>query len=252
MNKEKIKEQVLAILNLYYGKNKDLKLPMPVKKIIKSIPNIRLIKYSTYMRDNNLTLEEMISYAGSTDAFTDYDAEHNKYIIAYNDTNENLLRSCRYRWSIAHELGHVVLKHHKNDKTKLFRNSLNEKEYDYLEYEADLFASYILVPYSLLTTYMGNKNELTEEFIKNQCLISLTASKRQFYNYRQWSKNEYSQYDNDLLDLSQNSQYEFVVGTKKFHHKWCKITKNMKFKRILTNRNNIFYLGYEPCKICNS
>lgn len=251
MNKKEIKKRVIITLFSYY-KNQNLGLPIPIKKIVKSISNIRLIKYSTYMKDNNFNLNEMIEYAGSIDAFTDYDAEHDEYIIAYNDMNKDILKSYRYRWSIAHELGHIMLEHHKNNNTKLFRNSLNEAEYNRLEYEADLFASYILVPYSLLTTYMGNKNELNENFIRNQCLVSLTASKNQLHKYKTWSKKELSLYDNILLSLSQNSEHQFVVGTKKFHHVWCKSTKNMKFKRILTNRNNIFYLGYEPCKICNS
>lgn len=92
MNKKEIKKRVIITLFSYY-KNQNLGLPIPIKKIVKSISNIRLIKYSTYMKDNNFNLNEMIEYAGSIDAFTDYDAEHDEYIIAYNDMNKDILKS---------------------------------------------------------------------------------------------------------------------------------------------------------------
>lgn len=64
------------------------------------------------------------------------------------------LRPNRYRFSLAHELGHVVL--HENvwreivfagvESWKEFVGSVDEKQYSYLEFHANTFAGLVLVP----------------------------------------------------------------------------------------------------------
>ena len=133
----------------------NLSLPLKIKALCKSYPNIRLIPFSTHMKRQNLTYKEMLEYCGTSDSCADYYAKADKYIIYYNDIDKhNLIDSNRYRWNIAHELGHVLLNHHKtNNGTRIFRSSLTNAEYNYLEYEADYFAQLILVPHVVLYAF---------------------------------------------------------------------------------------------------
>ena len=84
-----------------------------------------------------------------------YGFDPNIYIIYYNDIDShNIINSNRYCWNIAHELGHILLEHHKtNEKTRIFRSSLSNQEYDYFEAEADYFAQLILVPHVVLYAF---------------------------------------------------------------------------------------------------
>lgn len=125
----------------------------------------------------------MITFVESKDACTDFYANKNLYYIYYNDVDASVTTSNRYRWNIAHELGHILLKHHvNNQKTRIFRSSLTDTEYNELEAEADYFAQLILVPHAVL---IGFKVD-TYRTIRYMCKISDPAAKRRFYEYSIW------------------------------------------------------------------
>ena len=104
--RNKIKEIVISALthaNVLY-------LPVDVKKICKSYEFIRLIPFSIQMKHRRMTYEEVLIQCQTKDACADYYASKNKYIIYYNDIDKiAFINSNRYRWSIAHELGHILL-----------------------------------------------------------------------------------------------------------------------------------------------
>ena len=126
-------------------------LPVKIKAVARSFPNIRLIPFSKHMRCFHLSYNQMITFVESKDACTDFYANKNLYYIYYNDVDASVTTSNRYRWNIAHELGHILLKHHvNNQKTRIFRSSLTDTEYNELEAEADYFAQLILVPHAVL------------------------------------------------------------------------------------------------------
>lgn len=102
-----------------------------------------------------------ISY--SEDAFRD----GNSKIVAYNSSNSN---TGRVRFSLMHELGHVVLDH--------------IGESDHLEYEANYFASNILAP-RMAIHYAGckNANDVAKIFD-----LSYEASEYAFDDYRRWHR----------------------------------------------------------------
>lgn len=184
MNKEdrlKIKSAVLRALNNVGH----LDMPVNIKNIVKSFSNCRLIPYSQHMRQHSLSYEEMLDFAGSEDAFTDYYKKYDKYIIYYNDVAMSIVWSYRYRWNIAHELGHVLLNHHKmNDRSRLFRNTLSQNAYRVLEAEADYFASYILVPYAAFEEVkFQNSSDIAA-----MCKISGAAAQYRYNDYLDWSK----------------------------------------------------------------
>lgn len=159
-------------------------LPVDIKKICKSFDFIRLIPFSIHMKRRNLTYIEVCELCESEDACADYYASTGKYIIYYNDViTWKYIASNRYRWSIAHELGHILLNHHIDYKqSKIFRNNLSDLEYSRLETEADYFAQLILVPHAALLGFRieGSRN------IRIMCKISEPAAKRRYYEYIEW------------------------------------------------------------------
>lgn len=203
--RKEIKEAVYKTL-AHYGY---YFIPVKIKAIVRSFTNIRLVSYSKHMRNNNLSYERMINFTGTKDACTDYYAKANFFIIYYNDIDRNITTSNRYRWNIAHELGHIMLDHHiTHEKTRIFRNELSCSEYDKLEEEADYFASLILVPHAALLGFqIRNAN-----YIKVMCKISEPAAKRRYYEFVEWKShvNAQDEYDNHIFHL----YYDFIYKRK--------------------------------------
>ena len=81
----------------------------------------------------------MIVDAETRDSYVVWDSTRNRYCIYYNDLDYTIVNSNRVRWNLAHELGHIVLEHHKLCKHhKLFRDGLSSSIYNYLEEEANM------------------------------------------------------------------------------------------------------------------
>lgn len=81
------------------------------------------------------------------------------FLIVYD---ERIGYDKRIRWTIAHEIGHIVLGHLIDfDKTALCRGGLTEKEYKVLETEAHYFACELLSPKTIIRRFrhlMGDAN----------------------------------------------------------------------------------------------
>lgn len=159
------------------------KLPLQIKALVRSYSNIRLISYSKHMERMNLPYSYMTAIA--KDSYTDYYVAHNLYYIYYNDLDNNINSSNRYRWNIAHELGHILLNHlSANNKTRILRTNLSDAEYNILEEEADYFAQLILVPHvPLLGFGIQSSNH-----IKILCKISEPAARKRFYEFSEWKR----------------------------------------------------------------
>lgn len=263
MNKKQIKQVVLKTLERYCNLGNELKLPVPIKNIAKSFSNIRVIPYSRFMKDHNYSLEQMCEYAGSNDASTDFNAELGLYLIYYNDVDPSIKSSYRYRWNIAHELGHVLLKHHSNIRTRLFRNKLNSREYKALEDEADWFASYILVPHAVLNELQFKIGPLQ---IHRYCNISLIASEYRYIDFDKWQNKSYDGYDTEILRIFLHwkiclnckvlllDSYDYcpICGQNESIKKYYK-SPNRKFEGImkytkLDNKNGIL----TRCPVCDN
>lgn len=239
-------------------------LPIDVKKICKSYEFIRLIPFSVQMKHRNMTYEEILAQCQTKDACADYYASKGKYIIYYNDIDKiAFINSNRYRWSIAHELGHILLNHHKiSDRTRIFRFNLSDEEYNQFEAEADYFAQLLLVPHAALLGFkISTSNQL--QII---CKISSPASRRRYYEFIEWKShlNAKDQYDKKVF--SYYSNYIFKrrckncdAGTIQRHGKYCPICG---FKNTLEwgDGNKMRYLLLEThdngklieCPICGN
>lgn len=208
IRKSRRKEIKAAVLNVLKSCDK-ITLPIDIEYIIENMENVILMPYSKVMEKYNLSYEEMLLFAASSDGFTEYHFKKNSYIAFYNDT-EKLIKTRRYRFTIAHELGHIALQHHlKIDKAKLFRSSLSDEEYDILESEADYFASLILVPHIVLAYSKKVINAPVK--IAQICDISRAASNVRFAKYKKWLKHQniHSSYDKQILYLFRNYMYKY-------------------------------------------
>lgn len=146
------------------------KLPIKVKKLAKKFPNLKIKTYTWYANKWGLTIEDVCKLADSDEGCCWYIESQGQYMILYNDTVEN---SGRKRWTIAHELGHYMLKHNEITGKAIFsRSSLSDKEYDMFEKEANCFARSLLAPLPVIS----NLGKITIFDVANICEISMEAA----------------------------------------------------------------------------
>lgn len=118
----------------------------------------------------------------SNDGGTIYCSDTNEYHIIFN----NLIRSTgRIRWTLMHEIGHIVLNHLVDfHQTRISRKGLTRNEYAVLEQEADYFAAHVLAP-PIVLYKMGIKSS---KEIFERCKLSKEASQNRKKHLDKWSE----------------------------------------------------------------
>ncbi len=163
--------------------------PINIMEIFSYFDNCRVISYKTHMKKYGLSKTETIRHLGSDEGCIIYDNIKKRYLIFYNNLNINYKSPARIRWTLAHELGHVLLKHHLlTNKTKLFRGNLSKEEYSWLEAEANRFAS-LLLANPIILHQLKIKNPLQ---IMDVCKVSKEASQYRYEAYLSWKKSKYT------------------------------------------------------------
>ena len=137
-------------------KNHISELPIDVRKICKS----EKIRVFTYERGKKL-----IESLGITEHTKENDAFSFARVIFYNDETSPE----RQRFSIAHELGHILL--HSPDGATVYNREISPND-DPKESEANVFASRLLAPLCVLH-FLGVNSP---EEISRMCAISKPAS----------------------------------------------------------------------------
>lgn len=201
LNNRKVEIKNLVLLTLRnYG---NPFVPVEIGNIIRKMNNIKLITYSSQMKKYHISYEKMILSAETKDSYAVWDRKQ-RYCIYYNDMDSNIIQSHRVRWNLAHELGHIVLQHHQYcNSDRLFRNSLDDNTYYYLEKEADYFAQLILVPHVVLSEFKISSIDQ----LKTLCKISRNAAKYRFQDYQKWKSshiNIQDEYDQQLFQYYYN------------------------------------------------
>ena len=157
------------------------RLPIDPWAIAKALENIHVLKW-TELRDNCHQADPLSIDKEGADAKTQHIRGRNDYLVVYDDRVKSF---GRIRWTIAHEIGHIVLGHLVSfDATALCRGSLTETEYKVLEREADCFAVNLLAPMTIMNRIPSVKTaydymkvcQLSEEASKN-CLEELRLLK---------------------------------------------------------------------------
>lgn len=158
----------------FLEKHTNGKLPIDLLHIINQLDNLHLMKYTIFAQKQNLKLEEVCELLQSEDGALWYQTTSNTYILLYNDTIDS---KERIRFTIAHELGHYVLKHNEiTDKTILSRYSLSDQEYSKFETEANFFAKHLLVPFPVLGNYVQFFHKMDVNFIQTVFEVSYTVA----------------------------------------------------------------------------
>ena len=104
-------------------------------------------------------------------------------MILYDDTASN---SGRTNWTIAHELGHIVLSH--TDNSRLSQN------------EADLFAASFLMPSAVIHVLdMKHGRKITEDEMANYFSASQTACRKRRLNIPQNPPENFTKNETELL-----------------------------------------------------
>ena len=157
------------------------RLPIDPWAIANALPNVHVLKWSE-LRDNCHQADPLSIDEEGADAKTQHIRGRDDYLVVYDD---RVLSPGRIRWTVAHEIGHIVLGHLVSfDATALCRGSLTEAEYYVLEREADCFAVNLLAPMTIMNRIPSVKTaydymemcELSEEASKN-CLEELSLLK---------------------------------------------------------------------------
>lgn len=236
-------------------------LPIDVISIIKNTGICTLKKYSKQAAKQRLPFEYFCENFGK-DGATLYKAGKQKpYTILYNDLQKP---TARVRWTLAHELGHVILRHNEEfEETKLIRNGLTDESYKVLDDEADAFAAELLSPaIVLIAAGWTSKNDIV-----THCALSNAAAK-----YRSKSvlgiekvKEYYFTHEQRLFKMFYNHIYVnycpecktyFISKEAKFcpicganHLIWKDGTVNiMKYPGIAVNKNSKALI----CPKCNN
>jgi Zn-dependent peptidase ImmA (M78 family) len=219
-------------------------LPINLKNIINSFDNLHLQKYSVFARDNGLTIQETCDVFNSNEGCL-WRRNDNQYIIFYNDT---LTKKERVRFTIAHELGHFVLKHlEQGGKTNIARYSLSVEDSEIFEKEANYFAKRLLSPIPLVYSFKSYWNKMSYKHLISIFDISFSVS---MYiidelnrNYRYGISRVYHDVEKQFQDyIFSETHKNFCTQCNHVNievNKYCSICCNNNFTQI--NFDNFLY-----------
>ncbi|WP_411735035.1 ImmA/IrrE family metallo-endopeptidase [Paenibacillus sp. M2] len=206
------------------------RFPIKVKDMAKEFENLKIRTYTWFAEKRKMTFEEVCTFAESEEGCCYYQKKNHQYLILYN---EKISTPGRRRWTIAHEIGHYVLRHNEiSNKTIISRSSLTKDQYKSFEQEADCFARSLLVPSSVLYALRKfNAKDLSSWFD-----ISFLAAKNTLSFFSKGTTLGKTHNPKDFL-VKKYSDFIFTINNE--HH--C---NNCKHNFIKTNPNY--------CPVCAS
>lgn len=178
--------------------------PINVFKLIEKF-NWKLLTYEQLATKNNCNVDDVCECLGK-DGYSIYNG-HN-YTIAYNTNND----SGRINFTLAHEIGHIILEHHKDfEVTEILQDNFTIEEYKILENEANCFARNLLSPAPLV-----NQMKLWNKIFSMSSDFGITAMA---------ARTRLSFLKNDLYYLNNKQIHNFQHRYKPF--RICTKCKNM-------------------------
>ena len=150
-------------------------VPIDLNKILERLSlSVKCCPYSLLSRKTGYDTDYICRLFDSNLGAVAYDRKKERYIIYYNDTNNN---KGLERFTIAHELGHIFLRHHQDANTDiLLRKNICSLRYQKYENEANCFARNLLSPIPLVERITDIKNESSIYDIMTAFDISYTAA----------------------------------------------------------------------------
>jgi rubrerythrin len=146
-------------------------------------------------------------YVKSKDGAAFYCKETNEYNIVFN---EKVRSTGRIRWTLAHEIGHIVLGHLNDYNQSTISRGLTENAYDILEKEAHYFAGQVLAPPVILHKLKIN----SVSKLKNICKLSDEAASIRYNHLIEWiHKGKILPVERDII-----SQFYSFIYKRKCNH----------------------------------
>ena len=134
------------VLQIYKDMSK-IVFPIEPKELLTQMENCKVITYLSFAEQNQCTLDMVAKFCNSNSGCTKYDPQSDRYVVLFNSSTENNNVIGRIRWTLAHELGHIVLKHLVNiAEPCIAEHNINNLSDPELEAEADHFAALLLCP----------------------------------------------------------------------------------------------------------
>lgn len=180
-----------------YSQLPRIKYPLDLNEVLSLIPNCKLMSYQKFADINHCSVNDVIALCQSKSGCTHYDVETNRYLILVNLAETS--NYGRRRWTIAHEIGHIVCGHHiLSAVDKIAENSfaqINNQDY---EIEADYFAVTLLSPLPLFKVFeMQSVRD-----IQNTFGLSAEASDIRLKEYKIWLRNHRkTAWENDIVNM---------------------------------------------------
>ena len=180
-----------------YSQLPRIKYPLDLNEVLSLIPNCKLMSYQKFADINHCSVNDVIALCQSKSGCTHYDVETNRYLILVNLAETS--NYGRRRWTIAHEIGHIVCGHHiLSAVDKIAENSfaqINNQDY---EIEADYFVATLLSPLPLFKAFEIQ----SARDIQNTFGLSAEASDIRLKEYKIWLRNHRkTAWENDIVNM---------------------------------------------------
>lgn len=195
-----IYNQVLQL----YRQMGSVTFPIEPGNIISSLSNCRILTYDKFAEINQCTIRDVIMLCESKSGCTHYDIANDRYLILWNDDHSENNVEGRRRWTKAHELGHVILKHLPLvAEPMLAENGFNNLTAPEFEAEADQFAATLLCPMPLFQML----GVTSPSDIKKVFGLSTEASVHRWDEYLKWQKyRRKTAWENDMRRVLMQSR----------------------------------------------
>lgn len=150
--------------------------PINMTEVLKCTPHCLSYTYREFAEINNVNVNDVSAMGKSDTGYSIFRPDTNKYLILYNDD----MCPGRINWTIAHELGHIYLRHLSDKIT-------SDKSVDlslFYESEADAFAQMFLAPFPLFDIL----NIKSVQDVMQICGLSHEAALHTYMQYNSWKR----------------------------------------------------------------
>ena len=185
--------------------------PIDVKTIKIPNNNIKFVSYKDYANSVNIDVNILTNNGEFKDAMI-YRKDKNCLILYNNETSNK----GRVLWTLAHEMGHLVLNH--SDQNEIS------------EIEANTFASQLLLPQCVLKALFLGGKKITIPYLQSRFGLSVSAAKSCLKLVGKKLENEYeAEYDDIILykcdnfiksELSDSFSYQNLENMDEERNKW--------------------------------
>lgn len=184
-----------------YASMPHISFPVNPLEIINQYVNCRYLSYQKFAEINGCTIDEVIEACKSKSGCSNYDIANDRYLILCNESTEDHNTPGRQRWTMLHEIGHILCGHHKQSAAEMLsENDITASANKEFEAEADYFAATVSAPFPLFER-MGVKSVAGVQSIFG---LSAEASMYRWTQYLSWKKDHRkTAWENDMLKLFQ-------------------------------------------------